>query len=270
MDQSKREFMLELSIFDQSENQIGGYLKYIQSKYPKITMEEKSQLKNEWQLEYEEALAINSGNHETKNFSPVNSTAKTDKDIFINSADEETKTSEFILPSHIISGGSLNCPNTTLFDNFVTDDSDNLGIDYGSYIPSGLTSSCNSSRGLFDQSSVTVHDLNHIERDEVGNFPSSSSVNDRKSSFRKSIMTRGCLLPIETMNVRSIYTLIFYAFLLFLSHFIFLFFIGNTISVIAENNCDGSISISSENMHRCRHILKFVHSTDFFCANPRY
>jgi hypothetical protein len=199
MEQSLHEFRRELSV-SHSEHQMGGYLKYIQSKYPKITAEEKTKLNNEWQLEYKEALTISTGNHETVNVSV--------KSIDINSEDDETKTSEFILPSNVTFGGSLNSPNTTLFDNFVSDDSDVTGIDYGSYIPSGLPNS--SDRSLrFDQESAiisTIMDSNHTELNEnLGSL----HVDDRKESTSKSVITRGCLLPIETMNVRLICAVIF-------------------------------------------------------------
>lgn len=243
MEQSLHEFRRELSIIDHSEYQMGGYLKYIQSKYPKITAEEKTKENDEWQLEYKEALAINNGNHETLNFSV--------KSIDINSEDDETKTSEFILPSNVTFGGSLNSPSTTLFDNFVTDDSDVTGIDYGSYIPSGLPSSCDRSLRFNQESPMisTIIDSNNTEFDDenLGNF----NLNDGEKSPSKSVMTRGCLLPIESMNVRLVCTLIFALTFLFFSliyhyHYSFVIFFYEQLKTMSRDQSSSQIRTDAD------------------------
>lgn len=127
MEQSLNQLREELSTFD--GNGV-GYLKYIQSKYPKENRNEQgyTEIEKEWQDEYQKYLMSDTINQE-----------KTIPLVSVSNLSLEEKEEAFeLLLNNGSSGGFLNNLNSTIVDNFCIDSSSEAEVDLGGYIPSGL------------------------------------------------------------------------------------------------------------------------------------
>ena len=134
MEEYLQQFRQQLSIIEESEHQSGGYLNYIKSKYLKAVETDNTRIKCEWEIEFEESqsLSLAEPPHDILDSASRSS-------VSIIEGDEAAGV--LILPSALYSGGAVGSPNPVLFDNFVEEDGGDSAVDFGDYMPSGLSSS---------------------------------------------------------------------------------------------------------------------------------